>query len=243
MLELFRGGGELPAGYGARLDARVVEIPWALSRLAPGRATLLDAGSSLNYDHILSAPALEGRVITILTLAPEPRCYWERGISYIYGDLRHTLFREAAFDEVTCISTAEHIGMDNAMYMKTDVGSDAPDEGGYLEAVAELRRITAPGGRLFMTVPFGRYENHGWFQQFNASMLDSAVEAFAPKRYSETIFEYGATGWRKSTRESCADCSFFDVHASRYFDPMSKVDFPPDFPAGERAVACLEMWR
>jgi hypothetical protein len=133
--------------------------------------------------------------------------------------------------------------MDNAMYLKGAAGTGAPAQGGYLEAVRELRRIIVSGGKLYMTVPFGRYENHGWFQQFDSTMLDSLVEAFEPVQHIETIFEYGPTGWRKSTRESCAECSFFDVHASRYFDRGSKVDFPPDYQAAEGAVACLEMWR
>lgn len=242
MLDLFREGKELPGNYGVRLDARVVEVPWALSRLSPGPGMLLDAGSSLNHDHILTAPPLATKAISILTLAPEARCYWERGISYLYGDLRRTVLRDAAFDEVVCISTIEHVGMDNAMYAQEDNGRKGPVEGGYLEAVRELRRIVAPGGRLYMTFPFGRYENHGWFQQFDARMADNVLQTFTPARYQETIFEYGASGWRRSSRSSCAECSFFDVHTSRYFDPTSDVDFPPDFPAGERAVACLELW-
>jgi hypothetical protein len=33
------------------------------------------------------------------------------------------------------------------------------------------------------------------------------------------------------------------VHRSKYFDPESIIEYPPDYPAGERAVACLELFK
>ena len=54
--------------------------------------------------------------LTIVTLAPEPVAFTSLGVSYLYGDLRQLPFRDDWFDEVACLSTLEHVGMDNAVY-------------------------------------------------------------------------------------------------------------------------------
>jgi hypothetical protein len=107
--------------------------------------------------------------------------------------------------------------------------------------VKELRRVLKTGGSLFISFPFGRYENHGWFQQFDADLVDTLVGAFAPSRSHEVIFQYHPDGWQVSNREACRACEFFDVHDSKYSDPNSMIEYPPDYPAGERALACLEL--
>jgi SAM-dependent methyltransferase len=241
MLKSFRVSDQLPDGYGFRLDARVVEIPWVLARLARGTGHLLDAGSSLNHEFVVRSPALADKKTTIVTLAPESECHWRLGISYVFGDLRDLGFRDGFFDAVACISTIEHVGMDNTMYLGTKDITQRGDTREFLLAVQEMKRVLKPGGALYVTFPFGKYENHGWFQQFDSQLMDKLIEGFSPSRFNETIFRYDPDGWRLSDRASCADCQFFDVHTSKYFDPSSKIEYPPDYPAGERAVACLEL--
>jgi SAM-dependent methyltransferase len=241
MLATLAEGRPLPPRYGVRVDARCVEIPWVLSRLLPEDRLVLDAGSALNHEFVVGSALMAGRRLHVLTLAPEKRAFWTLGVSYLYGDLRRTALRDDYFDAVACISTIEHVGMDNEYYAE---GREAARPGAstdHLEAVKELRRVLRPGGRLLITFPFGRYENHGWFQQLDAGMVDGLREAFAPARSAEHLFRYGPDGWQRSDRASCAGCEFFDVRASRYFDPRSSLDFPPDGRAGEQAVACLEL--
>jgi SAM-dependent methyltransferase len=241
ILAAFRERGPLPEGYADRLDARLVEIPWVLSRLDHGAGMLLDAGSSLNSEVVLRVPCLANRGVVIQTLAPETECHWDLGVSYVFGDLRHTLFRDAVFDDIVCISTIEHVGMDNTLYTGR---TTAPRRAGVAEplrVVREFRRIIRPGGTLYVTVPFGRREDHGWFQQFDASMVDELVQAFAPRNVAETIYRYLPGGWRLSDRAACAEAEFFDVRAAGYAGPRPVVPHAPDFAAGERAVACLEL--
>jgi len=243
ILTVFEKGGELPEGYAFRLDARMVEIPWVLSRVANKDGRLLDAGSALNYEFVLNSPALANKKVTILTLAPEGDAYWRLGVSYMFGDLRKLDFRDDLFDAIACISTIEHVGMDNSMYAGESDIARRGDPTEFLSAVDELRRVLKPGGAFFVSFPFGRYENHGWFQQFDSELVDTLVERFRPAKIIENIFRYQPDGWQRSDRATCRDCEFFDVHKSKYFDPQSTVEYPPDFPAGERALACLELWK
>jgi SAM-dependent methyltransferase len=241
ILGIFRDNKPLPSSYGFRVDARTVEIPWVLARVMQRSGQLLDAGSALNLDYVVTAPALANYKITIATLAPEAICLWNLGISYVFGDLRALDFRDDWFDAVVCISTIEHVGMDNALYAGQAENARRASSRDHLRAVKELRRVLKPGGVLYITFPFGVYEDHGWFQQFDAAMADQLIATFNPSEAKETVFRYDPDGWKLSDRAACACCEYFDVHTSKYFDPRSTIEYPPDYPAGERSVACLEL--
>ena len=161
----------LQESYGSGLDERAVEYPWLFSRLPEGGGRLLDAGSVLNHKFIISQEALRRKTIFISTLSPEPYSYWRFGISYIFEDLRDTCFKDDYFDWVVSLSTIEHIGLDNTL-LYTDDGSkreNLPDA--YLTAAKEYRRVLKKGGTLYLSIPFGTYKNHGWFQVLTVSWL------------------------------------------------------------------------
>lgn len=227
----------VPRGFGHKLDERLMEYPWLFSRLPAGPGELLDAGSVLNHDFILRHPALQAglqeKKITIMTLAPEGHSYWDRGINYVYGDLRRTYFRDGHFDFVVCVSTLEHIGLDNQRFHAGEVSETA--SGSYLDAVREFRRTLKPGGRCYITVPFGKRLRGRWHQVFDGDMVDEVVSAFAPARVTETYFRYFPdAGWQTSSRSAAGDAIYFDY----------EVDKPwPGCPATAEAVVCLEMVR
>jgi SAM-dependent methyltransferase len=222
----------LPKGHGWRLDERVVEFPWFMSRLPAGAMRLLDAGSTLNHVHVLGHPKLREKKVFISTLAPENWAAWQWGVSYVFEDMREACFRDGYFDAIACISTMEHVGLDNAMLYTSD---DAKKEtgGGYGSFLAELRRMLKPGGTLYLTMPFGMHVNHGWFQVFNAAMVDDVIQRFVPSTVIETIYQYLPEGWVVSTREAAKDAEYFDIHKKKTYDP--------DYAAASRAVVCLEM--
>lgn len=223
----------LPPGYGFRLDERIVEYPWFLSRLPPHAGTLLDAGSILNHEFLLKNPGLASKRIFISTLAPEAECFCRYGVSYVYEDLRDSCFRDGNFDWVVSLSTIEHIGMDNTMLYTSDAGKRESDKLAHLQATTEFRRLLKTGGTLYLSVPFGKHRDHGWFQIFDAAMVDRLIEAFGPARSTETHFRYTESGWVPSDRRTSGESTYFDIHESKNYDA--------DFAAASRAVVCLEL--
>ena len=232
LLEHFRYSKTLPANYGVRIDERVVEYPWFISKLAISQHSFLDAGSALNFPYILDLPPLKNRTIVISNLAPE-NVEKRDNISYIYGDLRHTILQNECFDEIACISTLEHVGMDNTFLYSQDPRFNESKVDDYQTVIREFNRLLKPGGKLFITVPYGRYENHGWLQQFDNKMVRTVIDVFAGASADVTYFKYFADGWQIADTNECDVCSYFDIH--------NADDYEPDYVAAARAVACIEM--
>lgn len=215
----------LPEGYGVALDERVVEFPWLLAHI--GGERVLDAGSVLNHAHVLDAFLPRIGELTIATLITEDVTFEDRGVRYVSADLRTLPFGDGAFDVVVCGSTLEHVGMDNAIY-----GSDVPraddPAAEQRRALDELLRVTAPGGRILLTVPYGRAEDHGWLRQYDAAGLAALLDGL---RTQTTYYGYRATGWQRVTAPALADAGYRNVHAD---------DTPADdFAAAARGVACV----
>jgi SAM-dependent methyltransferase len=224
---------KLPANYGHRIDERIIEYPWLFSRLPVGAGKLLDAGSALNFDHLLEQPKLKEKRVHICTLAPEDRAFWEKGVSYVYEDLRNLPYKDESFDWISCLSTLEHVGMDNTMLYTSDSTKRESNRRAYLDAVTELRRVVKTGGTVYVTVPYGKAKDLGWQQIFDEAMVDALVSAFKPKTVQRFYFAYEPEGWRVATAAETKDATGFDFHAGTGYDP--------DFAAGARAVCCLEM--
>ena len=66
-----------------------------------------------------------------------------------------------------------------------------------------------PGGVLLLTVPFGKYKDYGWFQEFDRTLLSIAIEAFGPAQSArETFYRYTPGGWQVATDQECAECTY-----------------------------------
>jgi SAM-dependent methyltransferase len=232
LLELPFDPDNVPHGFGYKLDERLVEYPWLFSRLPETPGELLDAGSVLNHDFILSHPGLKSKKITIITLAPEGHSFWNLGINYVYGDLRQTYFRGDYFDFIVCVSTLEHIGLDNQRFHPGQL-SNLGHAGSHLEAVKEFRRTLKPGGRCYITVPFGKSFRGHWHQVFDGDMIDELVATFRPSWFKETYFRHlPSAGWQTSSRKAASDAVYFDYQVDRLW---------PGCPAAAEAVVCLEL--
>lgn len=228
MIRAFALSGPLPPLYGIGLDERVVELPWVFAQKPSGRA--LDAGSSLNHGHVLERFLPAFSELTIVTLEPEEVAFPNRRVSYVYADLRELPFREDAFDSIVCVSTLEHVGMDNALYgAETPAGEDAWRA--TARAIEELRRVLVPGGMVFVTVPYGVREDHGWQRQFDRADVDRLLDLLAPDDFSLAVYRYTERGWQRS--------DFEEASSARYHNWRSYPTRPADFAAAARAVVCL----
>lgn len=220
--------------FGLGIDERIIEYPWIISNLSDTPCKFLDAGSAFNYKVILDNRIVSQKEKTILTYYPEQINFNERRISYLYNDLRNIPVREAYFDEIVCQSTLEHIDMDNSMYgydlefnSKTTVKNYE-----YLKAVNELLRVLNQKGKLLITVPYGCFENHGFFQQFDSEMISQIKEILEPYgTFYETYFKYKKDGWKLSYKDEC--------NYARSYNPHTGIGKGDDNAAHSRAICCI----
>ncbi|MFZ9695875.1 MAG: hypothetical protein ACO3AY_08380, partial [Chitinophagaceae bacterium] len=106
----------------------------------------------------------------------------------------------------------------------------------------ELKRVLRPGGKLFLSVPFGTYQNFGSFQQFDLAHLDEAINAFQPLTVTTTFYRYNANGWQLSTAVECQDCRYVEWVAQSFVsDCPSQPNLEADQAAAARAVACIQL--
>ena len=177
---------------------RSVEIPWVLSKYR-GEQRVLEVG----YAHVedryveslrhLGIPLLAG-----LDLAPG-RPELADDFARVIGDARSPLFKPESLDLVLMISTIEHIGRDNTRYgvsLDRAPEDDRPD----IRAAQRVWEWLVPGGRMLLTVPFGRYEDHGWLINYDAEYLDSLIEGSGLSVLSETYCEHRG-GWVECARD------------------------------------------
>lgn len=154
---------QIPENFGYRIDERIVEYPWIFSKLSKEKSVLLDAGSTFNFDFIVRNPLIKEKELTIYTFFPEQDCFFKNRINYVFGDLRDLYFKADTFDEIVSQSTIEHIDMDNSIYGYEEESTSDAKSFEYLKAVNEMIRVLKPGGKLLITVPYGKYEYHGFF--------------------------------------------------------------------------------
>lgn len=215
------------------IDERAIEYPWLISRLSSKKQALLDAGSTFNFDFVVEHPIIQKKEMTIYTFFPEKYCFFKNRINYVFGDLRDMYFKDESFDEVVSQSTIEHIDMDNSIYGYEEKHTKEEKSYEYLKAVSEMVRVLKPGGKLLLTFPFGKYENHGFFQQFDEEMLKKMFALFVDKGSIETdYFKYEKDGWR------FADLS--ELHTIESFNPHTGRGKSDDGAAHSRSIACIE---
>ena len=203
----------MPASFGIGRDERCVEYPWVISQLPPGPGLVLDAGSALNQDYIISHSSLSSKTLHILTLGPEEACFWRKGISYIYADLRNTPLKDEFYDTVVSVSTIEHIGFDNTEYLPDDrYRENRPTD--FVVAMREMRRVLRPGGTLLVTMPYGISRPLKTAQVFDASILRMAIEAFepvSPRRLVLSLFVLRLAGFQRGGMRKVGICRM-DCH-------------------------------
>jgi SAM-dependent methyltransferase len=200
-----------PEGIGKQLPERVVELMLARLSYAPG-SRVLDVGhANIMECHrrmLVSLPSpkrLTG--IDIADPTYDTRPLYERSIK---ADITNTGLPEGSFDLVWCISTLEHVGMDNSGYTETfATGSHMA-----AQAIKEMVRLTAPGGHILITVPYGKFEDHGWLMNVDAERWQSLLAMARPlASVVEWYFHHAPQiGWSRTSPAALRTVGYFDQH-------------------------------
>jgi O-antigen chain-terminating methyltransferase len=172
------------------ITERVIEVPWCFARIRNAKRVLDVGCSESDYLDMLSHLDLYG-----VDVRP-PFSRVPLGMGFVKGDVTKQPFRPDVFDVVVCISILEHIGA-KAYGMKTLPGGD-------IQAMSELMRSTRPGGRLLVTVPYGRREDHGWLRVYDESSWRKLVG-------SGVVLEEQFFRYRDGRYEPCRPSDLQDV--------------------------------
>lgn len=198
------GQPSVPASPG--LSERIVETPWVASHVKGGER-VLDIGftmSSLDYLGLLlelrRARGVTIEAIDIVRPERVQRRYpaeWLAEVlatSITIGDVRTLELPAARYDVVTCISTIEHIGFDEATHgdpvtafarSSTAEGvTKLRDPDVNREVLGQFHRALRPGGLALISVPMGKG---------GPAVLKDSLGLYCAQ------WEYEAASWREIT--------------------------------------------
>ena len=123
-------------------DVYLLHTAWAARKVAKIRpACHTDFSSSLDFNALVSA------FVPIRFYDYRPADAGLSGLETGFADLTALPFADGALPSVSCMHVVEHVGLGRY--------GDAMDADGDLKAMAELARVTAPGGNLLFVVPVG----------------------------------------------------------------------------------------
>jgi SAM-dependent methyltransferase len=201
----------LPIPFGKQLPERVVELLLARLSYAPG-VRVLDIGhANIMECHRRMLLSLPGpRHLTGIDIADpvyDTRPLYEHTYK---ADITKTGLPDGCFDLIWCISTLEHVGMDNSGYTASFVTGNHMAA----QAIREMVRLTAPGGHVLITVPYGKFEDHGWLMNIDKERWQSLLSLIRPQAsVQEWYFHHTPeTGWSRTEPEALSTVGYFDQH-------------------------------
>jgi len=173
---------------------RLLEYPFVHENIPfNGRGKILDVGSGSST--LPLELASKGYDVWSIDLVREyHRSIRQDNFTFVKGDIRKTNFPDAFFDIVTAVSTIEHTGFDN----------NETDSGGDKDAIREIKRILNPGGKLLLTVPFGRegiyfVKGRAQWRVYSLLSLKKLLEGFEITKMEFALLEGGS--WRPANLE------------------------------------------
>jgi SAM-dependent methyltransferase len=129
---------------GTPFDRHYIYHPaWAARVLARTRPALhVDIASTLHFCAIVSA------FVPVTFYDYRPADLRLSDLSSEFADLLALPFPSGSVESLSCMHTVEHVGLGRY--------GDPIDPNGDLKAIAELKRVLAPGGSLLFVIPVGR---------------------------------------------------------------------------------------
>jgi SAM-dependent methyltransferase len=126
---------------------RWVEWSFCFARMTDGPGATMDFGADIGF--LSLAAAQRGHQVVAFDRLPSALDYEHPNVRHVQGDALTHDFGVQRFDQILNCSSIEHVGL-GGRYGSFD------REDGDLDAMAAMRDLLAPGGRMLMTIPVGR---------------------------------------------------------------------------------------
>lgn len=150
---------------------------WAFERiLTASPPEHVDVGSHHKFVSLLS------RVMPVTMIDIRPLPVQLPGLNFRPGSITDLPFSDMSLASVSSICVVEHIGLGRY--------GDPLDPDGTEKAIAELKRVTGPGGNLYLSVPIDD-ENRTYYDAHRAFTQDYLEELFKPFEIVHRRYIYG----------------------------------------------------
>ncbi len=151
-------------------DGRMIEYSFVIGKLASlERGKVLDVGCVARLNFLPATLASIGWEVYGIDMRQFKFKF--PNFHFVLGDITRTDFTDSFFDAVYAVSTLEHLGLSGRY------GISKYDPEGDAKAVREIRRILRDGGRLLVTLPYGKEKRQTTLNRvYNR---DSLVELFS----------------------------------------------------------------
>lgn len=137
----------------------------------------VDVGSHHKYVALLS------RVLPVTMVDIRPLSLPLEGLNFREGSILELPYEDGSVPSVSSLCVVEHIGLGRY--------GDPLDPDGTEKAISELKRIVAPGGNLYISIPLDD-ENRTYFNAHRAFSEDYLLNLLAPFEVKDKKYIYGS---------------------------------------------------
>ncbi|MBI4363923.1 MAG: DUF268 domain-containing protein [Candidatus Latescibacteria bacterium] len=154
---------------------RDLEWSWVAARIPSGPGAALDFGCGGSFLGLIAAE--RGFRVTAVDLEDIEWPYRHARLAFLRGDIFELGLEPEHFDLVINCSAIEHVGLPGRYGV---VESRAE---GDLAAMARMRALMKPGGRMLLTIPVGRDAVFPpWHRVYGGNRLPRLLEGFSVER-------------------------------------------------------------
>jgi len=143
---------------------RFIEYLWILKNLI-SKGKILDVGC---VESIFPQEISKNKSIEVYGI--DSRQYENPEFNFSIADVRKMSFEDNFFDQVTIISTLEHIGL--LWYDNEEL-----DEDGDIKAMKEIKRVLKNDGTVLITIPYGGGQTN-WYRSYDKKRLTEIFNGF-----------------------------------------------------------------
>ncbi|MCO5191968.1 MAG: class I SAM-dependent methyltransferase [Anaerolineae bacterium] len=175
-----------------QVNERIVEWPYVFGSVFadPVPIRLLEFGCTRSYLAISLASL--GHDVTGIDLRPYP--FQHPNFNFVQGNVL-AFEPSLPFDCIVSVSVLEHIGL--------GAYGESPDAAALQMVIGKLNTLLRPGGRLIVTVPFGRSYADEFLRSFSFADLTTLFHTFKfadESYYRRDAFKY----WEPCDRETAS---------------------------------------